>query len=157
MQDTKISLCKFAKAARGIFPENHKVFVGKAVKLCEGKDIAIISSGIMTPKALDAAKELEKLGISVKLLHMPSIKPIDKEAIWDAAQTTRGIITVENHSVIGGLGGAVCETVAEGYPCKVYRLGFQDIFLESGDDEELFTKYGMNTGNIVKKALEILK
>jgi transketolase len=107
---------------------------------------------------IDAAKQLEAQGVSVNLLHIPFIKPIDREAILVAAQTTKHIVTVENHSVIGGLGSAVCETIAEeGVPCRVHRVGFQDIFLESGDDEELFTKYGMNTGNIVQKVNDILK
>ena len=141
-----------------IFGDDHTLTFGKAVQLKKGADITIISTGMMTPKALEAAKQLEALGISVNLLHMPFIKPIDKEAILDAAQATKNIVTVENHSVIGGLGSAVCEAVAEeGIPCRVHRIGFTDIFLESGNDEELFTIYGMNTQNIVQKAKDILK
>ncbi len=139
-----------------IFPENHKVILGKAFKMHEGKDISIISTGMMTPKAQAAADALAAKGMSVKLIHMPTIKPIDKEAILEAAETTKAIITVENHSIIGGLGSAVCETVAEVCPCKVYRLGFKDIFLQCGDDEVLFSRYGMNTENIVEKAVEVL-
>jgi transketolase len=139
-----------------IFPEGHRVVTGKAVKLKEGSDITIISTGMMTPKALVAEKVLESQGVSVKLLHMPTLKPIDREAIQEAAETTKNIITIENHSVIGGLGSAVCEVVAESSPCRVYRLGYQDIFLESGDDEELFEKYGLSSNCIVNKALEIL-
>jgi len=141
-----------------IFGDDHKLTFGKAVQVKKGTDITIISTGMMTPKALDAAAQLEAQGVSVGLLHMPFIKPIDMEAIIEAAQATKNIITVENHSVIGGLGSAVCEAIAEdGVPCRVHRIGFADIFLESGDDEELFTKYGMNTGNIVQKVKEILK
>ena len=140
-----------------IFPEDHNVVPGKAVKLKEGSDITIISTGMMTYKAMAAEKELEKLGVSVKLIHMPTLKPIDKEAIVEAAATTGNIITVENHSVIGGLGSAVCEVVAEYAPCKVHRLGYQDIFLESGNDEELFEKYGLSSNSIVKKTQEILR
>lgn len=140
-----------------IFDENHKVQIGKAVKIKDGKDISIISTGMMTPKALEASSRLESLGVSVKLIHMPCIKPIDNLAIQEAAELTGTIITVENHSIIGGLGSAVCEIVAESCPCKVFRLGFQDIFLESGNDEVLFGKYGMNTQNIVDKAIGIIK
>jgi transketolase len=140
-----------------IFPEDHKVVLGKAVKMRRGKDISIISTGMMTPKALRAAELLEAQGVDVNLIHMPTIKPIDKEAILEAAETTKVIITVENHSIIGGLGSAVCETVAEDNPCRVYRIGFRDIFLQCGDDETLFSRYGMNVENIVQKALVVLK
>lgn len=139
-----------------VFPKDHKVVLGKVFKIHSGKDITIISTGMMTPKAMAAADKLKTQGISVNLLHMPTIKPIDKEAIFEAAETTKAIITVENHSIIGGLGSAVCETVAEGCPCKVFRLGFKDIFLQCGDDEVLFSRYGMNTENIVQKAVDIL-
>lgn len=139
-----------------VFPEGHKVALGRAFRIHQGKDITIISTGMMTPKAMDAAEKLKAQGVSVNLLHMPTIKPIDREAILEAAETTKAIITVENHSIIGGLGSAVCETVAEGYPCKVIRLGFKDIFLQCGDDEVLFSRYGMNTENIVQKALDVL-
>lgn len=139
-----------------VFPETHKVVLGKAHKIRDGKDITIISTGMMTPKAMQAADQLTAMGISVNLLHMATIKPIDREAILEAAETTKRIITVENHSIIGGLGSAVCETVTEGYPCKVARIGFKDIFLECGDDELLFSRYGMNVENIVQKTVDIL-
>jgi transketolase len=140
-----------------IFGEDHSVEFGKAVRISEGTDITIVSSGMMTPKAKDAAEQLAAKGISVKHLHMPFIKPFDCEAVIEAAEKTKAIITVENHSIIGGLGSAVCEAVAEkGVPTPVVRLGFRDIFLECGDDEKLFSKYGMNTENIVTKAEEIM-
>jgi transketolase len=139
-----------------VFPEDHKVVLGKAFKIHDGKDITIISTGMMTPKAMAAAKELVAKDVSVNLIHMPTIKPIDKDAILEAAETTKAIITVENHSVIGGLGSAVCEVVSEKCPCSVFRLGYNDIFLESGDDEVLFSRYGMNTENIVQKTVDVL-
>lgn len=135
-----------------IFPEDHKVEIGKAVRLREGGDVAIISTGMMTPRAIEAAKLLDAEGISVRLLHMPTIKPIDVEAICDAAESIGSIVTLENHSVIGGLGGAVCEVVAESAPCRVKRLGFPDVFLESGDDEVLFGRYGLDVRSIVAAA-----
>lgn len=135
-----------------IFPEDHKVEIGKAVRLREGGDVAIISTGMMTPRAIEAAKLLDAEGISVRLLHMPTIKPIDVEAICDAAESIGSIVTLENHSVIGGLGGAVCEVVAESAPCRVKRLGFPDVFLESGDDEVLFGRYGLDVAGIVAAA-----
>lgn len=140
-----------------IFGDDYSLTFGKAVHLKKGSDITIISSGMMTSKVIDASRQLENHNISVNLLHIPFIKPIDKESILEAAEKTRNIVTVENHSIIGGLGSAVCEVVAEaGIPCRVNRIGFQDIFLESGDDEELFTLYGMNTENIVQKVEDVL-
>ncbi|HOO02333.1 MAG TPA: transketolase C-terminal domain-containing protein [Rectinema sp.] len=135
-----------------IFPEDHKIEIGKAVKLHEGKDIAIISCGMMTPRVLKAAEELKKQGISARVLHMATIKPIDVEAICDAAESIGKIITVENHSIIGGLGGAVCEVVSEFAPCRVKRLGFPDIFLESGDDEVFFHRFGLDIDGIASTA-----
>lgn len=139
-----------------IFSEDHKVEIGKAVHMTNGSDIAIISTGMMTARALEAARSLSKHGISVELIHMPTIKPIDIKAIVEASEKTGIILTVENHSVIGGLGSAVCEIVSEFAPCKVYRCGFQDIFLESGDDEILFDRYGLSSLAIEKKVKEIL-
>lgn len=140
-----------------IFDESHKVVLGKAVPMTKGSDISIISTGMMTARALDAVKILEKQGVSVELIHMPTIKPIDRDIIEQTARNTGMIITVENHSVIGGLGSAVCEVVAETVPCQVFRVGYQDIFLQSGDDEVLFDRYGLSAGAIVNKVLEVLK
>ena len=140
-----------------LFDKNHRVAVGKAVRMSEGSDITIISSGMMTPKAKDAVEVLKKEGITVKHLHMPSIKPLDVEAVCEAAETTKAILTVENHSVIGGLGSAVCEATAGACPVRVVRLGFQDIFLECGNDEKLFSMYDMNTENIVIHAMKIVR
>jgi len=140
-----------------IFPEDHRVEIGKAVRLREGKDVTIVSTGMMTPRAQSAAGRLESEGISVRHLHMPTIKPFDVEAIRDAAESTGLIVTVENHSIIGGLGGAVCETVAEWAPCRVRRLGYRDIFLEGGDDEALFKEYGLSAENIARAARNALE
>lgn len=140
-----------------LFDKDHTVRVGKAVRMSEGTDITIISAGMMTPKAKDAAETLKKQGVSVKHLHMPSIKPLDEEAVCEAAETTKAIITVENHSVIGGLGSAVCEATADRCPARVVRLGFKDIFLECGNDERLFSQYDVNTENIVQHALDIMR
>ncbi len=133
-----------------IFPEDHRVEIGKAALLRQGRDVALVSTGMMTPRAKRAAEILEARGISVRHLHVATVKPLDLEAIRDAAESIGVIVTVENHSIIGGLGGAVCEAVAEAAPCLVHRVGFRDIFLESGDDEVLFSRYGVNVENIVQ-------
>lgn len=131
-----------------IFGEDHVVRPGKAVHLRKGGDVTIISTGMMTPKTLAAVDLLAEKGIHAGLIHMPSLKPLDTEAIFEASETSRMLVTVENHSIIGGLGSAVCETVTERGACKVRRIGFKDIFLESGNDEELFSLYGMNVNEI---------
>jgi transketolase len=131
-----------------IFSENEKFEFGKSKTIHEGGDAVVISTGMMTPKTLTAAENLKKKGLNVRVIHMGTIKPIDREAIVNASREFGHIITVENHSVIGGLGAAVSAVVTEECPCRVTRLGFQDIFLESGDDEELFSQYGMNVENI---------
>lgn len=135
-----------------IFDDNYIFEIGRSYALTEGKDIAIISTGMMTPKALAAARELEKEEITVRLIHMPTIKPIDEEVIVKASKDIGKIITVENHSMIGGLGGTVSEVLTEHAPCYLKRLGFPDIFGESGDNEAIFSKFGVNVENIIEAA-----
>jgi len=139
-----------------IFDQSHRIELGKAVTLLEGSDIAIISCGMMTPKALDAGERLRKEGIHARIIHAASIKPIDREAIIKASRECGHIITLENHSKIGGLGGAVAEVITEEAPCFITRLGFPDVFMESGNDEAIFSKLGMNTENVVETVKRIL-
>ena len=140
-----------------IFGSDYKFEIGRSYTLAKGDDVTIISTGMMTPKALDAVKELDKQGIKARLIHMPTIKPIDAEAIVKASKETGRIITVENHSMIGGLGGAVAEILTEHAPCYLTRLGFPDIFGESGDNEAIFSKFGVNTENIIATAAKMKK
>ena len=140
-----------------IFGSDYKFEIGRSYTLAKGDDVTIISTGMMTPKALDAVKELDKQGIKARLIHMPTIKPIDAEAIVKASKETGRIITVENHSMIGGLGGAVAEILTEHAPCYLTRLGFPDIFGESGDNEAIFSKFGVNTENIIATVKKMLK
>ena len=140
-----------------IFDDSHKPEFPKAVLLREGKDVSIIATGMMSARALAAGEMLHNKGISAEIIHIPVIKPIDAQAITETARKTGMIVTVENHSVIGGLGSAVCEVIAEKAPCRVHRLGYQDIFLESGDDEELFDRYGLNAQRITEFVCKVLK
>jgi len=140
-----------------IFNDNHHPDFGKAILLREGTDVSLITTGMMTARVLEAGELLCKKGISADILHIPFIKPIDKDAIAGTARKTGLIVTVENHSVIGGLGSAVCETVADKAPCLVHRLGYQDIFLESGDDEVLFDRYGLNAARVSEFVLRQLR
>ena len=140
-----------------IFDENYKFEWNKGVTLRDGEDVTIVSTGIMTPKALVATNILTEQGIDVQLIHLHTIKPIDKEILLRASKQTRHIVTVENHSIIGGLGGAVAEVLSEGAPALIKRIGIKDIFGESGSDEDLFNKYGLTSENIVKEAKELIK
>jgi len=140
-----------------IFGNDYKFEIGRSYTLTEGKDIVIIATGMMTPKALAAAKELDKEGIKATVIHMPTVKPIDEEAIVKASKDIGKIITVENHSMIGGLGGAVSEVLTDLSPCYLKRLGFPDIFGESGDNEKIFSKFGVNTENIIEAAKQMTK
>jgi transketolase len=138
-----------------VFGAGHRVAPGKAVQLKDGDDAAVISSGMMTARALEAVNQLERQGIHARLTHMPTLKPLDEEAVLAAARTGL-IVTVENHSVIGGLGSAVCEAAARSLPCRVERCGYQDLFLESGDDEVLFHRYGLSASAIARRIREAL-
>ncbi|WP_333651942.1 transketolase family protein [Lacrimispora sp.] len=140
-----------------IFPESYKMELGKGVELMDGKDAAIISTGMMSPKALEAGKLLRKKGINVRVIHMGTIKPLDEEIIVKAARECGRIITVENHSRIGGLGGAVAEVLTEKQCCPLLRIGFPDIFLESGDDEAIFSKMKMNVQDIADRTEGLIK
>lgn len=140
-----------------IFDEAHEFQIGKAYQLRDGDDVAIVSSGMMTPKALDAAGQLLSEGIAARVLHYPTVKPFDRELLLRAAHEIGRFVTIENHSVIGGLGSAVSEVLSEECPSRVRRLGVQDRFGESGDDEAFFSKYGMNTEHIVAASKELLR
>ena len=138
-------------------PENQEFVIGKAVKLNEGNDITIIATGHPVWQALEAAKELEDKGISVDLINIHTIKPIDKEAITKSAEKTGAVLTVEEHSIFGGLGDAVANVLVRNYPVPMEYVGINDQFGESGTAEELFEKYGLTPENIVNKALKLLE
>ncbi|NLV88402.1 MAG: transketolase family protein [Tissierellia bacterium] len=135
-----------------IFDENYKFEIGKGVQLREGNDVTIIATGVMVDRAIKASERLSEEGISARVINISTIKPIDKDIIIKAAKETKGIITVEEHSIIGGLGSAVAEVVGENHPTRVIRIGTMDTFGESGDGFELLDKYGLSVDNIVNKA-----
>ncbi|SHJ62048.1 transketolase family protein [Paramaledivibacter caminithermalis] len=140
-----------------IYDENNTKFsIGKGIEVKEGNDIAIIATGIMVDVALKAAEELSKQGISARIIDIHTIKPIDREIIIKTAKETKGIITAEEHNIIGGLGSAVAEVLVENYPAPLKRIGINDTFGESGKPDELMKKYGLTAENIVEKAKEIL-
>lgn len=131
--------------------EDYKFEIGKAITVREGKDVTIIASGLTVSTSLEAAALLAKDGIEAKVINMHTIKPIDAEAIIAAAKETGKIVTVEEHSVIGGLGSAVCDVLSENYPVKVKKIGVNDRFGESGPATELVKKYGLDGESIYKE------
>jgi len=138
-----------------IFDENYKFEWNKGITLREGKDVTIVSTGMMTPEALTATEILIDKGIDVGLIHLHTIKPIDKDILLKASIDTGHIVTVENHSVIGGLGGAVAEILSESEPALIKRIGIEDTFGESGSLNDLFCKYGLTAENIVKEVINL--
>ena len=140
-----------------LYRENAKITLGKAVKLREGKDAAIIATGTMVAPALDAAAELKKQGIEVRVLDMHTIKPIDKAAILKAAKDTGAIVTAEEHSIYGGLGSITAAILAENFPCRMKMVAVKDSFGESGKPDELLKKYGLTAKDIVKAVKSLKK
>lgn len=143
-------------AVPAIYPADLDFQVGRGIELREGSDVAIIACGIMTGVALEAAAELEARGISAAVADMPSIKPLDQELVLRLARQAGAIVTVEEHSIYGGLGSAVCETVAENHPVPVKRIGIRDQFGQSGSPQELLDLYGLNAAAIKSAALDLL-
>lgn len=139
-----------------IFDENYKFEIGKGTYLKKGKDVTIISTGLMTSEALKAEEILKSEGISASVINMATIKPIDKEIIINAAKETGAIVTAEEHNIIGGLGSAVAEVLSENCPVILRRVGVDDAFGRSGKATEVLEKYGLDATNIVKKAKEAI-
>lgn len=139
-----------------IYTKDYKFEVGKGSILREGNDIAIIATGIMVHKALKACDELKQEGINVRVINISTIKPIDEEIIIRAAKETRGIVTVEEHSIIGGLGDSITSVVCDNYPTVVKKIGVKDVFGESGSPDELLEKHGLTVENIKSTVKNIL-
>lgn len=130
--------------------------LGRAVKLREGSDVTLIANGLLVARALDAARALEARGVSARVLNMSTVKPLDREAILDAAQATRGIVTAEEALAAGGLGGAVAEVVAQAHPIPMRTLGVPDTFAPTGTAEFLLEHFGLTAAGIEYAALELL-
>lgn len=132
-----------------IYAEDQKFELGKALTVREGKDVTIIATGIMVADAMEAAETLAAEGIDARVIDMHTIKPLDEAAVIKAAEETGAIVTAEEHSVIGGLGGAVAEVVVKNCPVKMAMVGQKDCFGESGKPAQLLEKYGMTAADIV--------
>lgn len=137
--------------------ETYSFELGKGSVIKDGNDISIISTGIMTSKALEAAAVLKEQGIDARVINIHTIKPIDKDILIKAAAETKGIVTVEDHNVIGGLGSAVAEVLVQNHPVKMKMIGIEDKFGESGTPNELMQIFGLTVENIVSSAKNLLK
>ncbi len=131
--------------------------LGKGVVLREGTDVTLIATGLEVSETLGAAKRLESDGISARVINIHTIKPLDEELVCRAAKETGKLVTIEEHSVVGGLGSAVCDAVCKEYPVPVKKIGIQDVFGESGPAKELLQKYQLDEMGIYQQVLEFVK
>ena len=135
---------------------DYRFEIGKGIVLREGSDVTIVATGIMVSAALEAAARLEAEGVSAEVINIHTIKPLDAELIAASAKKTGKVVTAEEHSVIGGRGGAVCEALAERMPVPVCRIGVEDVFGESGPASELLVKYGLDADGVYRKVKAFL-
>lgn len=151
----------YVRVSRGKSPvlmdESYDFKIGKGTVLRDGSDVAIIACGIMVSKALEAAEILNREGLSARVINISTIKPLDTDLIIKAARDTGGVVTAEEHSIIGGLGSAVAEVLAENRPVPMKRVGIEDRFGTSGDADRLMEIYGLTSENIAKAAREVIK
>ncbi len=148
---------RFGRAAVPVINDkpDYKFEIGKGTIVRPGKDVTIIATGICVDSAIGAAELLAADGIDAEVVNICTIKPLDEELVIESAKKTGKVVTVEEHSIIGGLGSAVCECLSEKYPTKVTRLGMQDIFGESGPAAELVEKYGLDAKGVYKSVKEL--
>ena len=139
-----------------VYDEDMDFEIGKGILVKDGTDVTIVATGIMVNEAMQAAEKLEAEGISVRIIDIHTIKPIDEEIIVKAAKETRGIVTAEEHSIIGGLGSAVAEVTAKNAPAKIRMIGIQDRFGQSGKPDQLMAEYNLTADDIVKACKELL-
>lgn len=133
-----------------IYEENQKFEIGKAIQIGDGEDATVIATGVTVEQAILAKEELEKENINIRVVDMHTIKPIDKEIIIKCAKETKKLITIEDHSIIGGLGSAVSEVLTEEYPTKLIRMGIKDTFGKSGKAEELMEYFKITKNDIIE-------
>ena len=144
---------RFGRAATPVYhAEDFSFVVGKGEVLQDGTDVAVIATGILVPEAIEAGKRLAAEGISTRVINMATIKPLDTEIVLRAARECGKIVTVEEHNIIGGLGEAVCATLAEGCPVPVRRVGVNDAFGHSGPAAELLKEFGLTADHIAEAA-----
>jgi transketolase len=138
-------------------PEDMPFVIGKAIVLSEGTDVSIFATGHLVWKALEAAKELEAKEISAEVINIHTIKPLDEEAILKSVSKTKCVVTAEEHQMAGGMGDSVAQVLSKNLPSPIEFVAVNDSFGESGTPDELMTKYGLDTVNIVEAALKVIK
>ena len=144
---------RFGRLALPIINDSdYKFEIGKAVKMKDGSDLTIVANGMMVAESLEAAKILEAEGVSVEVINAHTVKPLDKDTIVNSAKKTGAVVVSEEHNIIGGLGSAVAESIAEACPVPVVRHGVNDVYGKSGPAKELIEYYGLNAKGIVEKA-----
>ena len=143
-------------ATQRLFDESYRFEFGKAVTVREGRDVTLFSTGAQTPRTVDAAALLAAEGIDAHVVHVPTLKPLDVEAIVAAADRTGRVITVEEHTVIGGLGGAVAETLGQHRPTRIDRIGLQDLYIQSGPNAALLDIYGLSAARVSEQVRDLL-
>lgn len=149
---------RFGRAAVPVFNEEatYRFEMGKGVVLREGKDVTIIATGLTVPESMEAAKMLAAEGIDAELINIHTIKPLDEELVLKSAKKTGKVVTAEEHSVIGGLGSAVCDLLSKMHPTPVCRIGMQDVFGESGSAAQLIHKYELDAEGIYRQVKAFL-
>ena len=141
-----------------VVPELHGPFeIGKGKVLRDGGEVLIVSTGIMAIEALQAAEALKEMSIAASVLHMPTVKPLDGDALARLAVKAKAVVTIEEHSIIGGLGEAVASFLGENIPRPIKRIGIMDEFGDSGQAQELLDKFGLRARNVVEAAVQLLK
>ena len=148
---------RFGRDQYPVVPDlGQEYVIGKAKRLREGSDLCIVTTGIMVAEGLEASELLARQGISARVIHMHTVKPLDGEVLIEAARETKGIVTAEEHSILGGLGEAVSGFLSERHPCPVRRVGVRDLFGESGTAAELMDLYGLRAADIMEEALQLV-
>ena len=148
---------RFGRLATPIInSEDYKFEIGKGVKLKEGTDVTIVATGLMVAASLEAAKNLEADGINAEVINIHTIKPLDEDIIVESAKKTGKVITVEEHSLIGGLGSAVCDCLSAKYPVSVSKIGVEDVYGHSGPAVELLKEFGLDAEGIYNKIKKIM-
>ncbi|MGQ0607840.1 MAG: transketolase family protein [Chloroflexota bacterium] len=142
-------------ATQRLFAEDHRFDFNRATVVREGSDVTLISTGAQTARAVDAAELLAEQGISAHVVHLATLKPLDVEGIVVCAERTGRVVTVEEHTIVGGLGGAVAETLVEHRPMPMRRIGFEDIYTESAPNDVLLDLYGLSAGRVAERVREI--
>jgi transketolase len=144
-------------ATQRLFGDDYRFQLGRAVVVREGGEVTLFSTGTQTPRVVDAADLLAADGIDAHVVHLPTIKPVDVDGIVTAAERTGRVITVEEHTILGGLGGLVAETLGEHRPTPIHRIGLRDLYPESGSNEDLLEIYGLSAARVADQVREVVR